>query len=189
MSENQQRVSQSDDAERREQCVPMQTMGPRGTRSKVDLCGNRVVKERWWGCAALDPLYFVLGALALMLSVVGCGRGGDGPARYDLTGAIAYDGKPVPTGSIIFAPDRSKGNDGPGASAEIKDGVYRTRAGQGTVGGAHVATVSGYDGVPFQSGPMTNPMGKPLFQSMQISVDLPKQAATHDIVIPAQKAK
>jgi hypothetical protein len=126
--------------------------------------------------------------LATVGLLVGCNRT-TGPARYDLSGAITYDGKPVPAGSIIFAPDTSKGNNGPGASAEIKDGVYRTRAGQGTVGGPHTATISGYDGIAFQSGPMINPMGKPLFAKVRISVDLPKQTTTHDIIIPAQKAK
>lgn len=126
--------------------------------------------------------------LAMIAFSVGCNRT-TGPARYEVSGSITYEGKPVPAGSIIFAPDKSKGNDGPGASAEIKDGVYRTRAGQGSVGGPHVATVSGFDGVPYQSGPMTNPMGKPLFTNVQINLDLPKQTATQDIVVPVQTGK
>lgn len=144
---------------------------------------------RWWGRAALAPPYCLcLCILMMVVFSIGCGRT-TGPARYDLSGTITYDGKPVPAGSILFAPDTSKGNDGPGASAEIKDGVYRTRAGYGTIGGPHLATISGYDGVPFQSGAMTIPLGKPLFANVQISIDLPKQTTTHDIAIPAQKAK
>ena len=45
------------------------------------------------------------------------------------------------SGFIVFAPDKSKGNDGPGANAEIKDGAYRTRPKEGTIGGPHVATI------------------------------------------------
>lgn len=179
MNEKMRRVSLSDDAERRKQCVPTRSMATRGMR----------VLGRWWDCAAMVPPCIVpLCVLAMLALSVGCNRN-TGPARYDVSGSITYDGKPVPAGSIIFAPDTSKGNDGPGASAEIKDGVYRTRANQGTVGGPHVATVSGFDGVPYQNGPVTNPMGKALFTNVQISVDLPKQTTTQDIVVPAQNAR
>lgn len=123
--------------------------------------------------------------VAVVALTVGCGRT-TGPARYDLAGTITYDGKPVPAGSIVFAPDTSKGNDGPGASADIKDGVYRLGPGRGTIGGPHVARISGFDGKPIQDGPIVNPMGKPLFANVQISIDLPKQAATHNIAIPVK---
>lgn len=172
MNERRQRVSLSDDAKRRKQCIPTQSIGTRGKSTGM--------MGRTWNVS--------LCVLAMVAFLVGCNRT-TGPARYDVSGAVTFDGKPVPTGSIIFAPDTSKGNDGPGASAEIKDGVYRTRAGQGTIGGPHVATVSGFDGVPYQSGPMTNPMGKPLFTNVQISVDLPKQTAMQDIVVPVARAK
>lgn len=125
-------------------------------------------------------------AIAAVALTAGCGRT-TGPARYDLSGSITYDGKPVPAGSIVFAPDTSKGNDGPGASADIKDGKYRLVSGRGTIGGPHVARISGFDGKPIQDGPIINPMGKPLFANVQISVDLPKQAATHNIDVPVQK--
>ena len=118
----------------------------------------------------------------------GCGKA-TGPARYDLKGSITYAGKPVAAGYILFAPDKSKGNDGPGAAAEIKDGVYHTRPKEGTIGGPHVATISGFDGKPSGVGPGVNPMGKPLFPSVQISMDLPKEAATHDIAIPTTPEK
>jgi hypothetical protein len=126
--------------------------------------------------------------LVVGLLLLGCGRA-SGPARYELSGAVTYEGKPVPAGYILFAPDRSKGNDGPGANADIKDGVYRTRPGQGTIGGPHTATISGFDGKPLQNGPMVNPMGTALFTNVPITVDLPRQPATHDFVVPAQKAK
>ena len=122
------------------------------------------------------------------LAALGCNRN-TGPARYDLTGTITYAGKPVPAGYILFAPDISKGNDGPGADAEIKDGVYRTRLKDGTVGGPHIATISGFDGVSSHMGQSGNPMGLPLFANVQISVDLPKAAGKHDIVVPAEQGK
>jgi hypothetical protein len=123
--------------------------------------------------------------LAMLLVLPGCGRDA-GPARYDLSGSITYAGKPVPSGYIVFAPDVSKGNNGPGADAEIKDGVYKVRAKEGTVGGPHIATINGFDGVGFQKGLTSNPMGLPTFSDVQISVDLPKETSKYDIAIPAQ---
>lgn len=155
-----------------------------------ELRGNSELVKRWWGCAAIDPpyLFLCLCAFAAIVSSVGCNRTG-GPARYELSGSITYDGKPVPVGSILFAPDTSKGNDGPGASADIIDGVYKTRAKDGTVGGPHVATISGYEKKEGEISPLESPMGKPLLMNVRISVDLPKQTATHDFAIPAQKGK
>lgn len=158
---------------------------------KIDLLRDECVSEGWWGRVALDrPDVLMCGrlslcAFAIIVFTVGCGRT-TGPARYDLSGSITYDGKPVPAGSIVFAPDTSKGNDGPGASADIKDGVYRLGPGRGMIGGPHVARISGFDGKPIQDGPIVNALGKPLFANVQISIDLPKQATTHNIDIPVQ---
>ena len=124
-------------------------------------------------------------ASAALLGLAGCGSGG-GPARYDLSGKVTYAGKPLPAGYIVFSPDTSQGNKGPGAQADVKDGRYATRPGQGTIGGPHVVTISGFDGVAFGEGPAKNPMGKPLFATYQTKADLPKQAGTRDFSVPAQ---
>ena len=118
---------------------------------------------------------------AALLGAAGCGSDG-GPTRYDLSGKVTYNGQPVRAGYILFSPDTS----GPGAQAGIKDGRYQTPAGQGTIGGPHVVTISGFDGVAFEDGPVKNPMGKRLFTSCQVKADLPKEAGTHDFSVPAQ---
>ena len=120
---------------------------------------------------------------AALLSLAGCGSAG-GPARFDLSGTVTYAGKPLPAGYLVFSPDTSQGNKGPGAQADIKDGRYQTPAGQGTIGGPHVVTISGFDGVAFGDGPAKNPMGKPLFTSCQVKADLPKEAGTQDFTVP-----
>ena len=125
---------------------------------------------------------FAVILLCLFVSI-GCNRN-LGPVRYDLTGKITYGGKPVPAGYILFSPDKSKGNDGPGADAEIKNGVYKVRTKEGTIGGPHIATVSGFDGVSQKKGLTANPMGLPIFQNIQVRVDLPKKSTTYDIVVP-----
>jgi len=129
--------------------------------------------------------------LPVLVVLAGCGSG-SGPARFDLSGTVTYDGKPVPAGYIVFNPDAAAGNSGPGTSADIRDGRYSTMSGRGTIGGPHVATVNGFDGVAFQTfdGPngqaMPHPMGKPLFASAAIKADLPKQTAVYDFVVPKQ---
>jgi hypothetical protein len=124
--------------------------------------------------------------LCCLLLLAGCGRNA-GPARYDLTGKITYAGKPVPAGYIVFAPDKTKGNDGPGADAQIKDGVYTVRAKEGTVGGPHIAVINGFDGVSFQKKLTDNPMGLPIFSNARVSVELPKTPTEYDIVVPVNK--
>ena len=117
-----------------------------------------------------------------LLMSFGCSRN-SGPERYDLSGSITFDGKPVPAGYIMLAPDKSKGNEGPGTSAEIKDGLYRTRPHEGTVGGPHIATINGFDGVVTPN----NLVGKRFFPTIQIAVDLPRESSTYDLVVPGKK--
>jgi hypothetical protein len=120
---------------------------------------------------------------AALLGAAGCGSDG-GPTRYDLSGKVTYGSQPVPAGYIVFAPDTSQGNTGPGAQADIKDGRYQTPPGQGTVGGPHRLTISGFDGRAFQDGPVENPMGKPLFATYQLTADLPKESTSRDLQVP-----
>ncbi len=123
--------------------------------------------------------------LTVVAAVVGCGRGAGGPPRYELSGSVTYQGKPVPAGYLVFAPDGEQGNQGPGAHADIVDGRYRTPSSEGTVGGPHVVTIAGFDGRPFEiGGGMMNPQGMPLFPEYRTLVDLPKAAGTHDFEIP-----
>jgi hypothetical protein len=128
-----------------------------------------------------------IGALAVAIScTAGCDQ--QGVDRYDLAGKVTFRGQPVPKGYLIFAPDREKGNSGPGAKAGIADGNYETMAGMGTVGGPHVVTIFGADGIPYKmEDGNTNPMGKPLFPSYETEVDLPKQSGTYDFEVPAGK--
>ncbi len=127
--------------------------------------------------------------LAMVLAVAGCGVKG-GPPRFDLSGTVNFNGRPVPLGYISFAPDTAKGNSGPGAAADIRGGRYSTPTGQGTVGGPQVVTICGFDGVPYQTSdgpsgrPNGRPMGKPLFTAFVAKVDLPKQTAVHNFEVP-----
>src|SRR5262245_33681227 len=86
------------------------------------------------------------GTLLVMLLLTGCSSG---ERTYQLSGAVTYDGKPVPGGHIIFEPDTNAANNGGSGFAKIKDGHYDTTIldGRGTVGGPHVVRIYGTDGV------------------------------------------
>src|SRR5687768_9092039 len=86
-----------------------------------------------------------IAGLACALVVSGCGGGSDGQPIYRVSGAVTFDGQPIPQGTIVFSPDLSKRNDGPQGVAPIKDGKYDTQGGQGmgAVGGAMKVSVTG----------------------------------------------
>lgn len=121
---------------------------------------------------------FVLTLLGLGL-VVGCGS--DSSAIH-IHGAVTHQGQPVPTGSITFSPDTSKGNKGPGSMAVIRDGKYATQEGLSIVGGPHIVRIEGYDGVAIGD----NSDGKPLFPAYETSVDLPMTSGEVDFTVPAR---
>jgi hypothetical protein len=127
---------------------------------------------RWCGAVAI---------LAALSASTGCGGGG--VKRYDLSGSVTYRGQPVPTGSIVFEPDKTKGNEGPAGFAKIKAGKYDTRqeGGMGIIGGPHLVRIVGLDGKP--SGELVQ--GMPLFPEYSTTVDLPKETGTHDFAVPA----
>lgn len=123
------------------------------------------------------------GLLVCVTLFYGCG-GTDGPARYDVSGSVTFDGKPVPAGVILFTPDGAKNNRGPTGFAKIKDGKYDTRdEGRGTIGGPHIVAVSGFDGHPLPQAEL--PDGKPLFSDYTLEVDLPQAVVTQDVAVPA----
>lgn len=127
-----------------------------------------------------------MSAVGLCLAAAGCGE--DGPTRYEVSGTVQYQGKPVPAGRIIFTPDAAQGNQGPQGVAIIKDGRYSTAAGsRGTVGGPHQVRIAGYDGAPVQGEEFMMTDGTPLFPEYTTTADLPREAAEVDFDVPAQQ--
>lgn len=115
-----------------------------------------------------------MAALLLTLLSGGCGSP-EGLMRYDVSGTVTHNGTPVPQGVIQFLPDSTKGNQGPAANANIVDGKYDTSvSGKGTIGGAHVVVINGFDGNARPDEEL--PYGKPLFPEFRTSVDLPLSA-------------
>jgi hypothetical protein len=115
------------------------------------------------------------GVLAWML--VSCGCGERGPQRYEVSGVVTLDGRPLPAGQLVFTPDVTRDNSGVQAKAEIKDGRFTTTSGFGSIGGPHRVELQGFDGVPHQGPEFLHTQGKPLFAPTSAEVDLPRQSA------------
>jgi len=123
--------------------------------------------------------------LPILITAALCGCGGNnGPRRYQVSGTVTYDGKPVVKGFIYFSPDVENGNDGPGGGAIINQGVYRTEPSKGIVGGSHHVRIVGYDGVPATVEGEELPDGKPLFTPFETIIDFPREDSTEDFAIP-----
>jgi hypothetical protein len=116
---------------------------------------------------------------ACLLAIGGC-TGGE--RQVHLSGAITYQSKPVPKGTIVFEPDATKGNEGAPGYAKIVDGRYDTRAAEGkaTVGGPHLVRIMGLDGIP--RGELLN--GVPIFKEYSTTADLPQKDGTLDFEVP-----
>jgi len=131
------------------------------------------------------PLVVVAAVVVFGLLSGGCGSKGEGPERYPIFGAVTYQGKPVPVGTILFQPDAAKGGDGPSAEFPIKDGKFRSDQGEGTLGGPHLVYINGTTGeaVILPDG-MKIPEGKPLFSSYRTEVDLPRERYEKNFDVP-----
>lgn len=121
--------------------------------------------------------------LTLLGLLSGCGQD-TGPQRYEVSGSVTYEGKPVLKGFVYFSPDTEQGNKGPGGGAPIDQGKFKTERGKGVVGGPHVIRVVGYDGVAavVEGEQLTD--GKPLFIPYFMKVDFPKKDHVLDIPVP-----
>lgn len=120
-------------------------------------------------------------ALAFALLAVSIFAGcGPSDSAIHFTGAVTYGGKPVPAGMIQFSPDRSQGNNGHGCMAIIKDGRYSTHDGLGTVGGAYVVRVLGFDGIARTD----SAEGTPIFKAVDQNFELPMESGEFDIDVP-----
>jgi len=124
---------------------------------------------------------FLAGLLVgiLLLSTSACSN--QAPSRFDFSGTVTFDGRPVPAGLIAINPDSSKGNDGPQGLAEIRDGRFDTRSlDKGAPRGPVILLIDGFDGVSQPE----SPHGKPLFLAYKLRVELPAAASEQKIDVP-----
>lgn len=90
----------------------------------------------------------------------GCSRGGELPTA-PVTGKVTYKGKPVPSGTVMFVPEK-----GPAATGEIaKDGTYTLSTyskNDGAVLGKHKIAITALadmgDRLPEEQSPLPPPL-------------------------------
>ncbi len=120
--------------------------------------------------------------LTLCALCVGCGGGGDEARKFDVSGTVNYKGNPVKFGTVIFDPDRTKGNSGPQGIADIRDGKYDTSGRIGVSGGAYNVVINGYNEQPNVNDESSSV--KPLFPEFRKAIDLPQSSTTMNFDIP-----
>ncbi len=129
---------------------------------------------------------WIAALLVVVVSFSGCGP--RGPQRFQLEGKVTFDGKPVPSGTIRFEPDSTKGNTGPVGYTAIKDGRYTTamEGSKGSLKGPIVAFLTG--------GPAPDP--KVEFPKMwfidyrtTLTVEQKSGVTTFDIDVPKEAPK
>jgi hypothetical protein len=119
----------------------------------------------------------------LSVGFVGCGQRGSN-ALYEISGSVAFAGKPVPAGRIVFEPDTTRGAKGIVSIADIANGSYRTRPQRGFGGGPCRVTIYGTDGTM-----PTEEKDTSLFPPWQTTLDLPREACRRDFDVPADTAR
>lgn len=85
-----------------------------------------------------------LSCVCLVAALAGFGCGSD-DKQTPVQGRVFFHGRPLPGGTIVFAPDVERGGNGPLAMGEINaDGHYTLRTGEhlGVVPGWHRVTIA-----------------------------------------------
>ena len=118
--------------------------------------------------------------LKLVAVLAACGCSGGDSAQYTVSGAVTYQGSPIPVGRIVFQP---QGGPGPSGVAKIRNGRYATVAGRGSLGGAYEVVIYGYDGEDIDVDEDKS-SGTPLFPPHRDQIELPDKDAEVDFDVP-----
>jgi hypothetical protein len=79
------------------------------------------------------------GTVLLAVFAAGCGSS-DGPERFDVSGTLTYEGKPIPYGIIVFSNKETLYDTG----CTIEDGEYESQDGKGHTGGKFKVSVEAW---------------------------------------------
>lgn len=90
---------------------------------------------------------------------------------------------------VRFSPNNQKGNHGPGAIAEIKDGRFATLPSKGAVAGPMTVYIEGFDGIRSTNNPDLIDYGAMLFQTFKTEIEISNEDAIFDFEVPAQATK
>lgn len=128
--------------------------------------------------------------IALAIPIAGCGP--TPVRRYEISGSVTHQGKPVEDGTVSFDPLAGPEADAAprgigGGFAHIRRGRYDTTAsGRGHAGGPHrVTVVARADRAGASSGqPADLASASSLFEPYEFTVDLPARSDRLDIEVP-----
>ncbi len=120
------------------------------------------------------------GVIACVVAVCLSGCGDSGLQRYQVSGNVTHDGKPVPKGSVLFQPEGSAGSGSEYGVAVIQDGRFDTAAegGRGVLGGAYTVAIEAFDGSDVDLDMM--PDGRSLANGYRKPLELPKEDSNLD---------
>ncbi|QDU07683.1 hypothetical protein [Gimesia aquarii] len=127
--------------------------------------------------------YHQFGFLIFLCALIGCGGSNSGLTKYDYSGTVTFNGKPIPIGYISFEPDSLPG---PGSMAKIIEGRYETPAGKGLLGGPYKILISGFEG---SSNPEALGDGAPIFVDYHLIMTLPEKSTTQNFEITSADIK
>lgn len=82
----------------------------------------------------------------IVMFVSGCG-GWANSQRFIVSGTVLLDGKPVPAGRIYIEPDSTQQTFGPGITAKIMNGKFRTPEEKRIAGGHYRVRIVAFDGI------------------------------------------
>ena len=103
------------------------------------------------------------------------------PGLYDVRGTVTHRGRAVTAGEVVIEPDPARGNRGPQARCQIRNGRFATRPQFGAPAAAVIVTVTGYDRPPT----FDMLVGR-LFEPYVFTAELPPRDSTLDIVVPVE---
>ncbi|MEZ6055139.1 MAG: hypothetical protein R3C01_00405 [Planctomycetaceae bacterium] len=128
-----------------------------------------------------------------LLFASGCGE--SETPRYNFSGTVTFEGKPLPYGRIQFVPDAEQNNEGGSGFAEVIDGKFDTGnvGSRGVIGGPHKIRIRGYASVPVEGNDdevatSDLPVNENYFMGFEMpeSYDFPTEsyAKGYEIVVP-----
>jgi hypothetical protein len=121
--------------------------------------------RKWSVCSAV-----------LCVAILGCGGAPKGPKRYAVSGTVRLDGKNAVAGQLSFAPDSSKGTQGPGALVDVKDGKFSIPEANGPVKGSYLIDGTIFDQPATSSAPRT-----PVGRLKQVAIEIPPPSGGLDL--------
>lgn len=135
----------------------------------------------------LHPLSLLCFIASSPFLASGCGGATEKFERVVVSGAVLFDGKPVPYGSIWFEPDLSAGPESPTGFASIRDGKFQTTPEKSPKAGMYTMRISGAaqsrEELARTSG-NDEAIVEPLFREYTQSIEIPETGTAIEVTIP-----